>query len=793
MESNLQKSPKLGHPADTSDAKYVSGLSTILVATIQEAKDRISQIEYIFCSQLFPNFQTNFQSLQKILSEAREAAESEYKDKEKDLLLQIEKLQGQKQQVLEENQSLKREKDRYINMEGQSCNRFMELQNELKQKTDEANEVREAHQNLQKLLESKSSHLHSYERTIKDLEEKNSVHLKMQKKLEVDNNELRLELMKKSKEVDEVMELQNKLLQVNQSKDSLIVQKEIELKKHEEKIIGLISKLKNIENNVYEMESELRDQTKEVEKGKELQGNLLKKMEFQASEIMNNEELLNKYEKENRSLAAKIESLVSRTDELQKELGRKNSELEEFRKMKGQFVQQSDSFNFGNIKKEQPLEEFDEERKRLLDKQKYLEDKVEKLEKGLSDRIEESSEGMELHGKLLQQIQVKDSDLQSEKRKKRDAIVAYKKLKSEYNYLLKKYALTQETMLPPDKTGDESETIRLYQNDIDNHTSKVSGTASDVIKPVNEQELLVAKKGVPFVQKSSPVSPPTSNIPVAPRFPSSVKTCPPAGAKRPLSYWRDTRSHQSRVGPDPHDDFLDTPFENVRGNLGKMAKQNIPEVSKPSPVDTTLDNSETQDMDADAEREMMHTSPPPKAGASGFKYVEPVRKKFMRDNLKGVECKQCKKFYDAVLPGAGGENSKQNNRCEHHEGVSRHRYRGNAIMPPSFMLEDDFPPYNSEYFQNISSDDEDIPSPIMGSKVHNTQEPSSLTADQTLKSDIFTKHFYKVTLPSGQLQAKCRYCPNAYKFQKGGGYGSLNRHVKKKHPTEFGTQTQMFI
>ncbi|KAL8062079.1 hypothetical protein ABFX02_02G123400 [Erythranthe guttata] len=682
MESNLQKSPKLGHPADTSDAKYVSGLSTILVATIQEAKDRISQIEYIFCSQLFPNFQTNFQSLQKILSEAREAAESEYKDKEKDLLLQIEKLQGQKQQVLEENQSLKREKDRYINMEGQSCNRFMELQNELKQKTDEANEVREAHQNLQKLLESKSSHLHSYERTIKDLEEKNSVHLKMQKKLEVDNNELRLELMKKSKEVDEVMELQNKLLQVNQSKDSLIVQKEIELKKHEEKIIGLISKLKNIENNVYEMESELRDQTKEVEKGKELQGNLLKKMEFQASEIMNNEELLNKYEKENRSLAAKIESLVSRTDELQKELGRKNSELEEFRKMKGQFVQQSDSFNFGNIKKEQPLEEFDEERKRLLDKQKYLEDKVEKLEKGLSDRIEESSEGMELHGKLLQQIQVKDSDLQSEKRKKRDAIVAYKKLKSEYNYLLKKYALTQETMLPPDKTGDESETIRLYQNDIDNHTSKVSGTASDVIKPVNEQELLVAKKGVPFVQKSSPVSPPTSNIPVAPRFPSSVKTCPPAGAKRPLSYWRDTRSHQSRVGPDPHDDFLDTPFENVRGNLGKMAKQNIPEVSKPSPVDTTLDNSETQDMDADAEREMMHTSPPPKAGASGFKYVEPVRKKFMRDNLKGVECKQCKKFYDAVLPGAGGENSKQNNRCEHHEGVSRHRYRYAPPLTP---------------------------------------------------------------------------------------------------------------
>ncbi|KAI3444979.1 hypothetical protein Pfo_001644 [Paulownia fortunei] len=688
MESNLQKSPKLGHPADSSDAKYVSGLSTILVATIQEAKDRISQIEYIFCSQLFPNFQLNFQSLQKIYSEAREAAEDAYKEKEKDLLLQIKKLQHQKQQVLEENQLLKLEKAKFIDMESQSCNRFKELEKELKQKTMEANEGREVHQNLQKLLESKSSLLCSYEKTIEELEEKNTMLLKMQKKLEVETEELRLELMKKSKEVDEVMELQNKLLQINQSKASLIVQKEIQLKEYEEKTNGLISKLENMENKVNELLSGLKNKTQQVDKGKELQGNLLKKIEFQASEIMNNEQLLNKYEKENKLLAAKAESLVNRADELQKELGKKTLELEEVRKVQEQLLQQSNSFNFERIKRGQALEEFEEERKQLLDKQKGLEKKVDRLQQNLFERTKESSEGIELHGKLLQQIEVKDSELLAEKRKKRDAIAAYKRLKSQYNYLFKKYALTQETMLPLDKIEDESEIIRNNQTPVascDMENNKASGIASDVTKPVDEQEVLEDKKKVVFIQRSSPLSPSTSSILIAPKCPNSLKSCPPAGAKRPISYWRDTRSHQSRMGPDPHDDFLDTPLENVRENLGKVMKEDIPDFFKPGPINTSLDNSDdqTQDMNADVGPQKLQMSPP-KAGTSGFKYVEPVRKKSERESLKGIECKQCKKFYDAVLPGEGknSNSDKQNIRCEHHDGVSRHRYRYAPPLTP---------------------------------------------------------------------------------------------------------------
>ncbi|KAL0397543.1 UNVERIFIED_CONTAM: hypothetical protein Scaly_0202700 [Sesamum calycinum] len=252
--------------------------------------------------------------------------------------------------------------------------------------------------------------------------------------------------MKKSKEVDELMELQNKLLQLNQSKACLIVQKENQLKEYEEKTKGLISNLENMESEVNALQSGLRDKTEEVDKGKELQTNLLKKIEFQASEIMYNEQLLTKCETENKLLAAKVKSCGNDAEALQKELVKKTCELEEVRKVQQQLLQQSNSYNFDRIKRGQASEEFEEERKQLVDKQKGLEEKVDKLQKSLSERTHESSEGMELHGKLLQQIEVKDSELLSEKRKKRDVIAAYKRLKSQYNYLLKKYA--QETGLP---------------------------------------------------------------------------------------------------------------------------------------------------------------------------------------------------------------------------------------------------------------------------------------------------------------------------------------------------------
>lgn len=202
----------------------------------------------------------------------------------------------------------------------------------------------------------------------------------------------------------------------------------------------------------------------------------------------------------------------------------------------------------------------------------------------------------------------------------------------------------------------------------------------------DNQENLIDNQGVGLIQQSSSESPCTSSSPVAAQGHVNVKSVPLAGTKRTVSHWRETRSHQNRGGPDPHDDFFDTPLENIRGNLKKAMKEAVHDFPDPVPKDMTFQSSddETQDINVDPgpapEKQEM---PPPKPGTRGFKYVEPVRKKAERENLKGIECKQCKKFYDAVLPDGGGkgtDGNKKNLRCEHHDGVSRHRYR---YAPPS--------------------------------------------------------------------------------------------------------------
>ncbi|KAK4381140.1 protein gamma response 1 [Sesamum angolense] len=96
---------------------------------------------------------------------------------------------------------------------------------------------------------------------------------------------------------------------------------------------------------------------------------------------------------------------------------------------------------------------------------------------------------------------------------------------------------------------------------------------------------------------------------------------------------------------------------------------------KPVPINLRLDNSddETRDMDVDGGPEKLNTST--KAGTSSFlSMLKTVRKKSERESLKGVECKQCKKFYDVVLPSAGNNSNNDNpNICsEHHNGVCTH-------------------------------------------------------------------------------------------------------------------------
>ena len=184
-------------------------------------------------------------------------------------------------------------------------------------------------------------------------------------------------------------------------------------------------------------------------------------------------------------------------------------------------------------------------------------------------------------------------------------------------------------------------------------------------------------------QKGSKLSPPPSSFHQVLKCPPSSKSAWASGTKRPAS-WRQTRSHQSRVGPDPHDDFLDTPLENVRANINKVSNKEDPPDSIQGDVSMESSDDETQDLNAKISPQKKQSSIT-LASKKNFKYIEPVRKKAERENLKGVECKQCKKFYDAVLPNGDGKDpdgSKRSWRCEHLDGVSRHRYRYVPPMTP---------------------------------------------------------------------------------------------------------------
>ncbi|KAL5760490.1 hypothetical protein ACOSQ2_019328 [Xanthoceras sorbifolium] len=638
MEGNLQNPPKLGCPGDNFDAKYISGLSTILVATIQEAKDRISQIEYIFCSQIYPNFQPKSKSLQKIYSEARKVAEDAWKEKENDLLLEIKQLQLEKHQTFEENRSLKLDKAKPA-----------------------------------KVQDEKMSQL---------LAQLDSQQIKI--------NELEQELMQKSKEVDEGMVLQNKLLHLVQSKASVLAEKEKQLKDHEEKISKLVAEPNSWKKEVDELQQEIREKNEEIARRSELIENLAQKTEMLISDISNSRQLLTDQKHDKRLLTAKLEALEENVRRLQEEVRKKTEEVAEGRKLQEQLLQKVDLNPFEMLKSKQQLEECEKEKKLLLARVDVLEENIIKLQMDLRERNDELAEGRDMNKKLLQQIELKASEFMTEKKKRRDVLDAYKRLKSQYNFLLLKCGLTTENMLPENKLEDENTLSKHHQKpmtspdleDKNLSTSVVDCDANKVKLEISFSDDLDDEKAIKSNQNSS-IHSPTSKFFVAPKYPSTMKSAPAAGSKRPASSWRDTRSRQSPGGADPHDDFLDTPLENIRGKLNKAMKEEVHDLPVAVPNDMNVDNSddETQDMNVGPAPQKQQMAGP-MTGKRGFKYVEPIRKKAERENLKGVECNQCKKFYDAVLPDNEGQDTdgkKQNFRCEHHEGVSRHRYK---YIPP---------------------------------------------------------------------------------------------------------------
>uniref|UniRef100_A0A6N2L344 DNA endonuclease activator Ctp1 C-terminal domain-containing protein n=1 Tax=Salix viminalis TaxID=40686 RepID=A0A6N2L344_SALVM len=463
-----------------------------------------------------------------------------------------------------------------------------------------------------------------------------------------------------------------------------------ELRTNEEKTNELLAKVKSLEKHVEELQEEVRTKTERVAEKTELANSMSKKALSLLELLEDNEKLRTEHEKEKEQLTYKVGCLEENLGGLKKKFRDKTEEIERGRVLQAELLQQIEMNAVEILKQKEQLEKSGNDKKVLLDKVNGLEEKVSELQASLSSGVKEAERKVS-YEKLLRRIELKDCDLLAEKKKMRDLHGLYMKLRSQYNYLCTKSGLTMKNMLDG-KLEDESGSLKhqlTTSTDRGNKNVDASAAPCEMKEVKTENEFsngLVDNevvKSVPIANFKSP----TSDY-AAPKCPPTVKSAQIIGTKRPASSWIDTRSRQGKDGPDPHDDFLDTPLENLRADLDKAMKEEVhdPHVVAKREKNMVPGGSDDETQNTNVDRSLgEQLMPVPIGGKRGFKYVEPVRKKAERQNLKGVECKQCKKFYDAVLPNNGGKSAdgyKQNVRCEHHDGVSRHRYRYVPPMTP---------------------------------------------------------------------------------------------------------------
>ncbi|AEE78895.1 Protein gamma response 1 [Arabidopsis thaliana] len=570
---------------DGIEAKYISGLSTIMVATIQEAKDRISQIEYIFCSQLFPNFQSKSKAFEKVYSEARLAACDTWKDREKSLLDQIEELKV-------ENQQIKSDKEKLAEELGKTASMPLRLTS------------------LQGYID----------------------HLKKKMK-------------SRSKMVGDARDLYYRLVELLQVKglDEL----------SEDGINMIVSEVKSLKMKTEFLQEELSKKTLVTE-------NLLKKLEYLSTEAADGERKLSSVEEEKQRLKTRLQVFEENVGRLEEILRQKTDEVEEG-KTALEVLQ-------GKLKLT--------EREMLNCKQKIADHEKEKTV--VMGKAKDDMQGR--HGSYLADLEAlrcqseeKSFELAMEIKKNKELSRTCKKWKSQHTFLCKRFNFTPDSVLHQSSLEDENKEIGQHEKSA--ISSYLERKHSETAEGADKVRIGTGSSGNNYEKESiiKTVQTPITSISPIVRSPGAAKPPQLSGLKRPASIWRDTRSRQSPGGHDPHDDFLDTPIENVKRVAGE--EKHVHDVAKKDDSD-----DETQDMNPkpSPSRQRIQIA---ETSKKSFKHVESVRKKAERENLKGIECKQCKKFYDAVHPENEG-NGNKSLRCEHHEGVSRHRYRYAPPMTP---------------------------------------------------------------------------------------------------------------
>ncbi|KAL6873368.1 hypothetical protein ACP4OV_013450 [Aristida adscensionis] len=404
------------------------------------------------------------------------------------------------------------------------------------------------------------------------------------------------------------------------------------------------------------------------------------------------------------ALVAQLEELRSGRRGLEERLLQLGSSLEE---TEGKLADAERLAAMRGAEKKQLMERLEEEMRKA--------EVVRRLEREVAEKAAEAAREREAHQRLLQQVELKDKDLILEQGKRRDLIedftqlkTNYKQLKSQYTFLLGKIEQNEGTkcsaVTPVNRKSPESPPSKRKLKDLE-HTNKETVQVASKTRDLKNGPTSYAKAQA--AEHASSVRSPFSNSGLA--LPSRIINPLPKNADsdskpeatsnvpQPSRHWRETRARKEPGIADPHDDFLDTPLEAVKNMIrNPAAPEEAQALAASPPQDMEFNNSddETQDINVATQGlNNMPNMPIPKEqnkitihpAKKDFKYRESVRKKADRENLKGVECKQCKKFYDAVLPDGrvnGDGVDSTTIRCEHHEGVSRHRYRYAPPMTP---------------------------------------------------------------------------------------------------------------
>uniref|UniRef100_A0A8R7TTH1 DNA endonuclease activator Ctp1 C-terminal domain-containing protein n=1 Tax=Triticum urartu TaxID=4572 RepID=A0A8R7TTH1_TRIUA len=466
-------------------------------------------------------------------------------------------------------------------------------------------------------------------------------------------------------------------------------------------------------------EAGLLSQLEELNRGKRRAEDRLLQLESSLEEmrgmLVNADRLAAEHDAEKKHLLGRLEEEMKKDEviwRLEREIGEKDAEMSREEMKKDEVIRRLER------EIEEKAAEISRERGRL-EEEMEKDEVIRRLEREIGEKSAEISREREAHQRLRQQLELKDKDLLLEQNKFNHATTQYKHLKSEHNYLLGKIAEMEGSKIDQNEGSkiDQNEGSRIDLNEGSKSpvNRKASGSPpskrklKDFQDTKNESIQVVSKTED---QKNSPSSrakaqnatsarsvlsnsrlclPPHATNPPHKSGASTSKTEASSSFTRPSLHWRETRVRKEPGVVDPHDDFLDT-LEAVKNTIrNPTTREEALALAAPPPQDMDFNNSDDETQDINIVAQGLNNIPVPKQRSSisihppnkDFKYTEPVRKKADRANLKGVECKQCKKFYDAVLPdGRVNGDGATSMRCEHHDGVSRHRYRYAPPLTP---------------------------------------------------------------------------------------------------------------